>query len=519
MRDILGRVSIISGVSAIAATILLGLIVVSVMGGTPDRAALDEGVQPAKEGQSSDRVTEEAQPEKEKVQPEKEKLDGALELLGQVRAEESTAFQAYNNALYEQKQLEEEVGQLEADLVVAEQPTDELEVKRQQLIETADEAIARKERFENAEAEKQAYLDSLSSELRAQIQVEQERRAEEARAAAAEVREEVASEASDPATTPPQLIQKAEAEVPQVEETLEPQPVQIEEPEAQPELQAAEVEEAPGLQRDPQTQQEERAAAAELAEQELAEEQAAAEQYAAEQEAATQQVADLQYEGEAVPDQQPETLPTEESDSPPSEVANAVVAEAASFIGTQAVDEDATAAPETVAAQQEPVPAGANAEQYQPQQDVNTEELQSSSETEAQAADENSTAAPVTSSGQAVVDEGANYTGTPYLLGGVPECVPYETMDCSCLTMTVYAAFGIYLPDSPEAQMGYGTPVSGEPQAGDLVFWSEDGSGIITHVGIATGKGTTVHASGFAGYVTETPIEYIPGYVGARRLL
>jgi cell wall-associated NlpC family hydrolase len=70
--------------------------------------------------------------------------------------------------------------------------------------------------------------------------------------------------------------------------------------------------------------------------------------------------------------------------------------------------------------------------------------------------------------------------------------------------------------------MGYGTPVSGAPQAGDLLFWSEDGSGYITHVGIAMGDGTTIHASTDLygeGVVTITNINYINGYVGARRLL
>jgi cell wall-associated NlpC family hydrolase len=67
--------------------------------------------------------------------------------------------------------------------------------------------------------------------------------------------------------------------------------------------------------------------------------------------------------------------------------------------------------------------------------------------------------------------------------------------------------------------MGYGTPVRGAPQAGDLLFWSEDGSGNITHVGIAMGDGTTIHASSYAGEVTITDIGYISGYVGARRLL
>ncbi len=76
MRDILGRIGIVSGVSAIAAALLLGLIVISVMAGTPDRAVLDEGAQPAEERQSSDRVPEEAQPK------EVENLNGAWNVWG-----------------------------------------------------------------------------------------------------------------------------------------------------------------------------------------------------------------------------------------------------------------------------------------------------------------------------------------------------------------------------------------------------------------------------------------------------
>lgn len=84
--------------------------------------------------------------------------------------------------------------------------------------------------------------------------------------------------------------------------------------------------------------------------------------------------------------------------------------------------------------------------------------------------------------------------------------------------MLAYSEVGISLPDDPGAQWGYGTPVSGALQAGDLVFWSEDGSGYVTHVGLAMGDGTTLHASSYTGSVTITPINAIPGYMGARRL-
>jgi len=83
--------------------------------------------------------------------------------------------------------------------------------------------------------------------------------------------------------------------------------------------------------------------------------------------------------------------------------------------------------------------------------------------------------------------------------------------------MLVYAEFGISLPDSPAAQYGYGSPVHGTPQAGDLVFFSSGGA--IDHVGIADGQGNAWHASTWTESVTLTDIDLIGNYVGARRLL
>jgi peptidoglycan DL-endopeptidase RipA len=106
-------------------------------------------------------------------------------------------------------------------------------------------------------------------------------------------------------------------------------------------------------------------------------------------------------------------------------------------------------------------------------------------------------------SGQAVVANAESYLGMPYGASG---------MTCSGFTSMVFADFGVYLPESPGAQYAYGTPSYGK--AGDLVFFDEAGYGI-SHVGIATGYGTVIHASTYYGAVVETPIEYIPGYVGA----
>ncbi len=106
-------------------------------------------------------------------------------------------------------------------------------------------------------------------------------------------------------------------------------------------------------------------------------------------------------------------------------------------------------------------------------------------------------------SGQAVVDNAQSYIGTPYGAYG---------FDCSGFTSAVFADLGVSLPDSPDTQYAYGTPSYGN--AGDLVFFDEHGYGI-SHVGIATGYGTVIHSSTYYGAVVETPIEYIPGYVGA----
>jgi cell wall-associated NlpC family hydrolase len=109
-----------------------------------------------------------------------------------------------------------------------------------------------------------------------------------------------------------------------------------------------------------------------------------------------------------------------------------------------------------------------------------------------------------TATDQAIVEEAYAWMGTPYGAYGA---------DCSGFTSQVFAQFGVYLPDDPAAQWGYG--VSSTAEAGDLVFYDEHGWGI-SHVGIATGYGTVVHASTYYGAVVETPMYDIPGYVGAR---
>ena len=124
-----------------------------------------------------------------------------------------------------------------------------------------------------------------------------------------------------------------------------------------------------------------------------------------------------------------------------------------------------------------------------------------------------------TGAGSQVVAEARKYMGTRYVLGGSEACSPYEAMDCTCLTTTVFGKFGEQLPDGPAQQMQYGTEVSRENlRPGDIVFFKEDGQ-TITHVSIYSGNGKIVHASSYFGEVVESEMEYIRGYAGARRLV
>ena len=121
--------------------------------------------------------------------------------------------------------------------------------------------------------------------------------------------------------------------------------------------------------------------------------------------------------------------------------------------------------------------------------------------------------------GQQVVEEAKQYIGVPYVLGGPEACVPGEQMDCTCLTTTVFEEFGYQLPDMPTDLMGYGEPVEGEPEAGDVLVWDDPGDGTGGHVAISMGDGQIIHANMGTMDTSITPMWDSPNYLGARRLV
>ena len=436
-----------------------------------------------------------------------------------------------------------------------------LEATRERRVEALGEADSQLDRASTLEQDAQSYLDGLNAELQAAMEAEQARQVEEARAAGERIRAELA--AAEPEIVQPTnqpraiavkdvpteaipagvIIETPEAEAPEKTVQAEPVAATVPEPvEAAPEPKL----ETPAVDLEAQQRAERQAArAAKAAAEQRAAEQAAAELYAAEKAAAAEEARlaaeqaaaaeQEQYEATAAKAERRAELAAQRAaaEQQAAEEAAAAQAEAERLAAEQQQAAEVQAAQQTADEQQyanaqqaadkqyEDAPSGAigggitvetpDEEQYN--------EGGSAAAPAAQAATAPAAPAPAASaSGSAVVAEGAARMGTPYVFSPPGPCSANVAEDCSCFTMLTFQAFGISLPDDPVAQFGMGAPVSGPPQAGDLVFWAEGGAGI-THVGIATGNGTTIHASAYAGYVTETPIDAIPGYAGARRVL
>ena len=133
-----------------------------------------------------------------------------------------------------------------------------------------------------------------------------------------------------------------------------------------------------------------------------------------------------------------------------------------------------------------------------------------------------STAAPAVPSSlpvdsYALVGTALDLRGVRYRNGGSDP----RGFDCSGFTQYVFAQHGVALPRSARDQFDQGKPVRPEEvREGDLLFFETEGSGA-SHVGIAVGGDSFVHAPSSSGVVR---VEHVGArywsdrFIGARRV-
>ncbi len=121
--------------------------------------------------------------------------------------------------------------------------------------------------------------------------------------------------------------------------------------------------------------------------------------------------------------------------------------------------------------------------------------------------------------GQKIVDTSMKYLGVPYVWGGTS---PYG-FDCSGLVYYVYKENGYSINRRASTIWYNGYSISKDSlQVGDPVFFSNDSSSEIEHVGIYIGNGQFIHASSGGDCVKLNNMSdayYLRNYYGAVRII
>lgn len=104
-----------------------------------------------------------------------------------------------------------------------------------------------------------------------------------------------------------------------------------------------------------------------------------------------------------------------------------------------------------------------------------------------------------------VIKEAETWLGTPYLYGGETR----DSIDCSSLVQHVFRKLDIKLPRTAAEQQLLGKTTSlDNAQPGDLLFFVNDSTGWVSHVGIYAGNGKMIHASATVG-VTYQNVDFL----------
>ena len=119
-----------------------------------------------------------------------------------------------------------------------------------------------------------------------------------------------------------------------------------------------------------------------------------------------------------------------------------------------------------------------------------------------------------------LVSVAQQFIGVPYQLGDVS---PVEGFDCSGLAMMVYQLIGLDMPRISRDQFRRGRAVGRDQlRPGDLVFFSTDQSGQVSHVGIYQGDDLFIHAPRSGKTVSRASLSsdyFRKRYLGARAYL
>ena len=114
-----------------------------------------------------------------------------------------------------------------------------------------------------------------------------------------------------------------------------------------------------------------------------------------------------------------------------------------------------------------------------------------------------------------VAHEARKFLGLQYLWAGTSGFA----FDCSGFTYSVFRQFGIALSRDADQQAVHGTAVARSAlQVGDLVFFRDDASGPVAHVGIYVGNGKMINAPRTGVAIRVEPTSDFPHYAGARRM-